>query len=573
MSSLGLIRGLWAGLAILGIFPGVARPGDLVVLTRWADDGVLIQGKGMGEDVVRLIAEAEWDRSASRDPARYFIRVAFPDGRVDTRPFPVDYPPGRARFAVYVMADPIRDQVPSAVKVAVTVLDASTLAPVGNTLTAGIEQFPRPKGDSSVADPGPFGWGKPLEGPIKILPTPGPDGLRFARIAGPGDSPGFFLATTEATVAQVGLRLKGYDPKAGRSDEFALEDPAQPAINLTPAKAKEYLEALGKADPSGITYRLPTLSEWTQAARAGKPSNFWWGDEPTFPAGANFLGPEPALPGDATAPSQPPEASPTFETNPWGLAHTFGNAAEWATDPAGGFARMGGHFRTEPASPLPVVKVDKDDELGPDPFVGVRPVADLSTEAATASIRKRLLEDPRLAKVAIGYDPDRAVVTLSGPVPDPSARRSADRLLEGLWCVSAVDNKLETLALIENQMAILGAPTAQARRMAILDRTFVEIPVTVRWLDPLPVTGTSWWVNLYLPGGGHQATKIDPALPGKASKLVVRIDREKLAAQGLADTSPVRVALSIGSPAPTSSEFRVVSNAIELRPTFPPRPR
>ncbi len=525
----------------------------------------------MGEDVVRLIAEAEWDRSASRDPARYFIRVAFPDGRVDTRPFPVDYPPGRPRFAVYVLADPIRNLVPSAVKVAVTVIDAGSGAPVSNTLAAGIEQFPRPKGDASANDPGPFGWGQPLDGVERILPNPGPDGLRFARIAGPGGSPGFFLATTEATVGQVAQRLPGYDPKAGRSDEFALEDPLQPAINLTPAKAREYLDALGKADPSGVTYRLPTLPEWTEAARGGKSSNFWWGDEPTFPAGANLLGPEPALPVDATAPSKPPEASPTFEANPFGLAHTFGNAAEWATDPAGGFARMGGHFRTEPATTLTEVKVEKPDELGPDPFVGVRLAFDLTAESGAELIRKRLATDPSLSGVAVAFDPDKGSARLTGSVAGSSTIRAADQALEGLWFVAAVDNRLETSALIENQMAILGPPTAPARRLAILDRTFVEVPISIHWLDPLPVTGTVWWVNVYLPGGGHLAHKLDPGEPGRASKTLVLIDRSKLAALGLADDSPVQVALSIGSPAPTLAGPRVVTNAVEVRPTFSAR--
>jgi Sulfatase-modifying factor enzyme 1 len=570
VSSRGLIWGHWAILTILAIMPGMARSGETVVLNRWADEGALIQGKGMGEDVVRLVAEASWDKLASRDPARYMIRVAFPDGRIDTRPFPVDYPPGRPRFTVYVLADPLRNQAPAAVSAAVTVLDASTGTPLSNTLVATIEHFPRPKGDSSGNDPGPFGWGKPLDGPIRILTNAGPDGLKFAKIAG---SPGLFLSTTEATVGQVGQRVKGYDPKAGRSDEFALEDPNQPAINLTPAKAKEYLEALGKADPSGVTYRLPTSAEWTLAAKGGKSSNFWWGDEPTYPAGANLLGPEPALPGDASAPSLPKEASPTFELNPFGLAHTFGNVAEWATDPDGGFNRMGGHFRTEPASPLPFVKVEKDEEIGPDPFVGVRPAVELAPASAVELIRKRLAGDSRLNGAIVAYDPDGALVTLSGPVPDPSTRRSADSLLKELWFVAAVDNRLETAPLIANQMAILGPAIAPARRVAFLDRTFVEVPVSIRWLDPLPVSGTAWWVNVYLPGGGHQSTKLEQAEAGKSSKVVVRIDREKLAAQGLPDTTPIQVALSIGTPAPALADARVVTNAVEVRPTFPAKTR
>ncbi len=572
MARSGQIRGLWVVLAFVGFVSGEAWPDDAVTLRRWADEGVMVPGKGMGEDLVLLVAEGEWAASAPRDPARYFIRVAFPDGRVDSRPFPVDYPPDRRRFPVYIPANPVRDLSPSAVKVAVTVVDASSGSPVSNPLMASIADFPRPKGDASANDPGPFGRGKPLSGPSRLLPTSGPDGLRFARVAGPGGAPGFFVATTEASVEQVGKRLQGYDPKAGRSDEFALEDPSQPAINLNPSKARAYLEALGKSDLSGVSYRLPTIPEWSEAARGGKASAFWWGDEPTFPAGANLLGPEPALPGDATAPALPPEASPSFEANPFGLAHTFGNAAEWASDPAGGFARMGGHFRTEPASPLPLVKVEKDDELGPDPFVGVRPVADLTADSASALIRKRLAGDARLAGVVVAYDPETATATLTGPVADSPSRRAADVALDGLWFIAAVDNQLATPTLQENQLAVLGQ-AGPARRLAILDRTFVEVRLPVRWLDPLPVAGSSWWVNIYPSGGGHQAHKLDPVGPARSKFVIARVDREALALAGQADDAPFRVALSLGGPAADGSAPGVVSNAVEVRPAFVAKPR
>ena len=562
----GSLKNFAMVLAILRFPSGDARSADLVRLDRWAGEGSVIRGQAMNGDVFALIAEAEWDRAAARDPGRYLVRVAFPDGRVDTRPFPSDSPPGRRRFAVYVAAQPLRDLFPTAVQVAVTVVDAASGSPVGNTLMASIEDFPRPKGDETANDKAPFGWGKPLEGLARILPNAGPDGLRFARVVG---TPGLFLSTTEATVSQVGQRLPGYDPKAGRSDEFLLEDPPQPAVNLTPSKALDYLNALGEADPSGLTYRLPTVEEWTLAAKAGKPSSFWWGDEPTFPEGANWLGPEPALAVDATAPSQPRSTSPTFQANPFGLAHTFGNVAEWATDPSVGFARMGGHFRTEPASPLPEVKVEKPEEIGPDAFVGVRPAFDLSGDRATVLIKKRLASDPALAGIGIAYDPDRATVRLTGAVADSSTRRAADRLLEGLWFVAGVENELKTAGLKENQLAILGGAAGPARRVGVLGRTFVEVPVSVRWLDPLPVQGSAWWLNLFWPGGGHQAIKLDPSEPGRVSKLVVRVDRQQLASIGLADTSPFQVGLSLGSPASTPFGPRVVSNPTDVRPVFP----
>jgi hypothetical protein len=230
---------------------------------------------------------------------------------------------------------------------------------------------------------------------------------------------------------------------------------------------------------------------------------------------------------------------------------------------------MGGHFRTEPASPLPEVKVEKPGDVGPDPFVGVRPAFDLSPESATALIKKRLATDAGLARVTVKFDPDAAAVTLTGPVAGPSARHSADRLLEGLWFVAAVDNQLQTTALNENQLAILGEPTGESRRVAVLDRTFVEIPLSVRWLDPLPVQGSSWWANIYLPGGGHLAHKLDPTEPGRVTKVGIRVDRDKLAEFGLTDTSAMQVALSLGSPAPNLSEPRIVSNIIGVHPTLP----
>lgn len=572
MASRGPIVGVLAILLFAGLSPADDRTGEVCVLKRWADQGVVVPGKGMGPDLIMLIAEAEWNAAASRDPASYLVRVRYPDGRGDSRPFPVDYPPGRPRFTVFVLADLVRGMAPSAVKVGVSVVDASTGSPLSNTLPISIEDLPRPRGDASASDNGPFGLGKPLEGKVRVLPQAGPDGLRFVRVSGQAGSPGFFVATTEANVGQVGRRMASYDPKSGRSDEFALEDAAQPAINLNPARASLYLDALSKADPSGLTYRLPTIAEWTQAALGGKSSAFWWGDDPTFPAGTNLLGPEPALPGESTAPAQPPQGSPSFESNPFGLAHTFGNAAEWATDPNGGFARMGGNFRTEPASPLPLVKVETAEEIGPDPFVGVRPVVEVSPEAAIVAIRKRLAEDAKLSGVAVAYDPELAIVTLTGPVADATSRRSADRLLEGLWFVAAVENRLETPAVFQNQLAVLGSSAGATRRHAVLDRTFVEMKIPVRWLDPLPVAGTSWWLNLYTPGGGHQAQKLTSGEPGIAGKLTVQIDRGKLADQGLADTTPVQVALSIGAPAPTLGDPTIVSNVAEIRPTAEVRP-
>jgi len=566
VSSRGIFGFVWS---IVVAWPMVGQAaGPVVTLDRWAGPGGIVRGHGMGADLIQIAAEATWDRSAPRDPARYAIRVTMPEGRVETRPYPVENPPGNRRFTVYFSAGPLRNLTPSAAQFQVEVVDSATGATLSNALTGSIADLPRPRGDASAIDSGPFGRGTPLGDADRGLPEPGPDGFVFAQVPG---MPGLFIATTEASIKQVAARLPGYDPKAGRSDEFTLEDPAQPAVNLTPDRAFAYLRALAKADPAQVPFRLPTRDEWVAAAKGGKATAFWWGDEPTFPAGANLLGSEPALPGDASAPSLPREQDPTFAANPFGLFHTFGNVAEWASVPDGGFARMGGHFRTEPASPLPAVDVTKGDDLGPDAFVGVRPAFSLTPEAGADLARKRLETVPALAEVGVTYDPVKAEITLTGPVKDPTARRSADRLLEGLWFASSVVNRLESPGIIPGQLADLGGQSGPARRTASLGRSFIVVPVAVRWFDPLPVAGSDWWVNVYLPGGGHVAHRLAEVDPGRSRTVMVTIDRQQLAAAGLADDAPLAIALSLGAPAPTQADPRLVSNLAPVRPTFRPR--
>jgi hypothetical protein len=374
------------------------------------------------------------------------------------------------------------------------------------------------------------------------------------------------IATTEASNAQVANRLPGYDPRAGRSDEFALEDPAQPAVGLSARRAEEYLAALGKADPAGVTYRLPTQAEWLRAARAGKETAFWWGDESKHPEGANFLGPEPALAGDTTARAQPAERADAtaFAANPWGLFHTFGNVAEWASTAAGGFVRMGGHFRTEPVTPLPEVAVENAESPGPDPYVGVRPAVAMSAEKGAEMVRETLKGNGLLANVTAAYDPDRGTATLTGTAPSPALRRAADRRLEPLWFLAAVENQIETPALPAGQLAVVGSPVAPTRRITPLGRWIYVVPVAVQWGDPLPVRGSEWYVNVYPHGAkdgcGHYAYKLVEIEPNDTGRFDLLIERGKMVAAGVPVDSDVAVALSLGNPAPNPTDPQVVSN-------------
>jgi hypothetical protein len=538
-----------------------------IKLNGWNDDPITVPRTGAGIELFRLWADVTWNRATASKAGRLALRIVGPAGQVTTQRIdPGDVDSGR-RLAVYVPTSWVRNLRPESVAIEVSVVEAATDRVVAGPLRGGVDAFPMPKTSSPPPDPGPFGWGRPLDGPGeagRVMERSGPDGWTFVRIPAAKGRPGFFLATTEATIRQIRLRVPSYDPRAGRSDDFLLEEPDQPAIGLTPLVCRDYLDKLHVADPDGPTYRLPTRSEWLLAARAGKDTPFWWGSAPTDP-GANLLGDEPALKGDATAPARPSGAKAAFRPNPWGLFHTFGNVEEWTTNPGGGFVRLGGHFRTEPETSLSETKVDDPRTIGPDPFVGLRPAFDLRADEAESRIRKAFASDPRLSGVKVKFDPDRATATLDGIASEPSDRRLADAKVGMLWWVAAVENRIETPRLAPGQLARLGDVCGPARRLEPLGRTHYEIPVAVKWADRLPVAGSEWWVNIYVPGGGHDAHRLIEGEPDGSGRVTLMIDRARMLAAGLATDTPVSVALSLGTAAATADDPKVVSNVAVIR--------
>jgi hypothetical protein len=131
--------------------------------------------------------------------------------------------------------------------------------------------------------------------------------------------------------------------------------------------------------------------------------------------------------------------------------------------------------------------------------------------------------------------------------------------------LGAVENRLESPATAPNQLATLGGTAGPIRRVASNGRTFVEVPITVRWLDPLPVAGSEWWINVYLPGGGHVAHKLAENEPGRSKKLTAVIDTEQSAAIGAGGDPTVSIALSLGGPSPTPGGPNVASNLSVVR--------
>jgi hypothetical protein len=80
------------------------------------------------------------------------------------------------------------------------------------------------------------------------------------------------------------------------------------------------------------------------------------------------------------------------------------------------------------------------------------------------------------------------------------------------------------------------------------------IPVGVTWSNPLPVTGSDWWVNIYGPDGRHEAHRLARARPGTSPTFDAVVDRSTF------PTGPVSIALSLGNAADVPTASSIVSN-------------
>lgn len=97
----------------------------------------------------------------------------------------------------------------------------------------------------------------------------------------------------------------------------------RPVMSVTLKEVQAYMSWLSKK--SGHTYRLPSEAEWEYAARAGTPTEYWWGDD-MGKGFANCRGCGTEWSGVKSAPIG------KFKPNPWGLYDVHGNVLEMVSD-------------------------------------------------------------------------------------------------------------------------------------------------------------------------------------------------------------------------------------------------
>lgn len=119
-----------------------------------------------------------------------------------------------------------------------------------------------------------------------------------------------------------------YDRFAAATDHSQPDDAGwgrgkRPAIRMNWKDAVAYAEWLSRK--TGKRYRLPTEAEWEYAARGGKETRYWWGDD-MVQGKANCDGCGSQWDGKQTAPVG------SFQPNPFGLYDTAGNVWEWVQD-------------------------------------------------------------------------------------------------------------------------------------------------------------------------------------------------------------------------------------------------
>ena len=148
----------------------------------------------------------------------------------------------------------------------------------------------------------------------------GDRGYDFERPAHRVAVPAFYLGRYEVTFAQYDQFCR--DTKRPLPNDEGWGRGQQPALNLRWEDAVDLAAWL--TSRSGHRFRLPTEAEWEYAARAGRNSEYWWGNQ----AGTNNANCQ----GCGSPWHNRPAPVGSFAPNPFGLYDMNGNVYEWCLD-------------------------------------------------------------------------------------------------------------------------------------------------------------------------------------------------------------------------------------------------
>jgi formylglycine-generating enzyme required for sulfatase activity len=119
------------------------------------------------------------------------------------------------------------------------------------------------------------------------------------------------------------VRATGYHVSTDWFDAGFDQSDRDPVVEIGWLDAQAYVYWLSRRTHQD--YRLPSEAEWEYAARGGRQTEFWWGDDSNqAPAFANFAGVDDGF--SNTAPVD------SFKPNQFGLFDMAGNVWQWVAD-------------------------------------------------------------------------------------------------------------------------------------------------------------------------------------------------------------------------------------------------